>query len=72
VKAFSTKLTLSAEPSAPRTYIYAKKAGIGDTFRKFLERAKREGWRTYEIDASHNPHITNPQGLLAILNEIAA
>jgi len=72
VRAFSTKLTLSAEPSAPRTYIYAKKAGIGDTFRKFLERAKREGWRTYEIESSHNPHITNPQGLLAILNEIAA
>jgi len=72
VKAFSTKLTLSAEPSAPRTYIYAKKAGIGDTFRRFLERAKREGWHIYEIDASHNPHITNPHGLLAILNEIAA
>ncbi len=72
VKAFSTKLTLSAEPSAPRTYIYAKKAGIGDNFRKFYERAKREGWRTYEIDSSHNPHITNPSALLAILNEIAS
>jgi pimeloyl-ACP methyl ester carboxylesterase len=72
VKAFSTKLTLSAEPSAPRTYIYAKKAGVGDNFRQFYERAKREGWRTYEIDSSHNPHITNPQALLAILNEIAA
>ena len=56
----------------PRSYIYAKKIGIGDTFRQFLARAKREGWRTYEIDSSHNPHITNPQALLAILNEIAA
>jgi pimeloyl-ACP methyl ester carboxylesterase len=72
LQAFATKLTLSAEPSAPRVYIYAKKAGIGDNFRKFYERAKREGWRTYEIDSSHNPHITNPQGLLAILQEIAA
>jgi pimeloyl-ACP methyl ester carboxylesterase len=72
VKAFSTKLTLSAEPSAPRTYIYAKKAGIGDNFRQFYKRAQREGWRTYEIDSSHNPHITNPAALLAILNEIAA
>ena len=72
VKAFSTRLTLSAEPSAPRTYIYAKKAGIGDGFRKYYERAKREGWRTYEIDASHNAHITNPTALLTILNEIAA
>ena len=72
VKAFSTKLTLSAEPSAPRTYIYARKAGIGDNFRKFYDRAKREGWNTYQIESSHNPHITNPQALLAILNEIAA
>jgi len=71
VKAFSTKLTLSAEPSAPRTYIYARKAGIGDNFRKFYDRAKREGWNTYQIESSHNPHITNPQALLAILNEIA-
>jgi pimeloyl-ACP methyl ester carboxylesterase len=71
LRAFSTKLTLSAEPAAPRAYIYAKKAGIGDNFRRFYQRAQREGWRTYEIDSSHNPHITNPQGLLAILNEIA-
>jgi hypothetical protein len=55
-----------------RSYIYAKRAGIGDTFGRFYARAKREGWRTFEIDASHNPHITNPQALLAILNEIAA
>jgi hypothetical protein len=71
VKAFSTKLKLT-EPTAPRTYIYAKRAGIGDNFRRFYVRAQREGWRTYEIDSSHNPHITNPQALLAILNEIAA
>jgi hypothetical protein len=71
VKAFSTRLRLAADPSAPRSYIYAKKIGIGDTFGPFYARAKREGWRTYEIDASHNPHITNPQALLAILNEIA-
>jgi pimeloyl-ACP methyl ester carboxylesterase len=72
VKAFSTRLRLSAEPAMPRTYIYAKKAGIGDTFRQFAERAKSEGWRLREIDSSHNPHITNPQALLAILNEVAA
>jgi pimeloyl-ACP methyl ester carboxylesterase len=71
VKAFSTKLKLSAEPSALRSYIYCKRIGIGDTFRQFAERAKREGWRSFEIDSSHNPHITNPQGLLAILDEIA-
>ena len=38
---------------------------------EFYERARREGWATYEIESSHNPHITNPAALLAILNEIA-
>jgi pimeloyl-ACP methyl ester carboxylesterase len=72
VRAFSTKLVLSAEPAMPRTYIYAKKAGIGDNFRRFYERAKREGWRTYEIESSHNPHITCPDVLMKILAEVAA
>jgi len=39
-------------------------------FRQFLERAKREGWQTFEIDASHNPHITAPDMLLGILKQI--
>jgi pimeloyl-ACP methyl ester carboxylesterase len=71
IKTFEAKLKLSAEPSAPRTYIYCKRARPDDNFRQFLERAKREGWRTYEIDASHNPHITAPDLLAGILQEIA-
>ena len=72
VQAFSTRLKLSAEPSARRSYIYCKRIGIGDTFGQFLARAKREGWPTFEIDASHNPHITTPDALFAILQDIAA
>jgi len=72
VKTFATKLRLTAEPAAPRSYIYCTRVGIGDIFGQFAARARQEGWRTFEIDASHNPHITNPQALLAILNEIAA
>jgi pimeloyl-ACP methyl ester carboxylesterase len=71
IKTFETKLTLSAEPSAPRSYIYCKRARPDDNFRQFLERARREGWQTFEIDASHNPHITAPDMLLAILKQIA-
>jgi hypothetical protein len=42
-------------------------------FRQFLERAQREsGWRHFEIDASHNPHITMPQELMALLEKIVA
>ena len=43
-----------------------------DVFRQFAERARREGWRTFEIDASHNPHITAPQQLLMLLEQIVA
>src|SRR5947209_5227122 len=72
IKTFEGKLKLSAEPSAPRTYIYCKRARPEDNFRQFFERGKREGWRTYEIDASHNPHITAPDVLMTILGKIAA
>jgi hypothetical protein len=30
------------------------------------------GWRHFEIDASHNPHITAPHALMALLEEIVA
>ena len=56
----------------PRTYIYCKRARPGDVFRRFAERARREGWTLHEIDASHNPHITAPQALAALLDEAAA
>jgi pimeloyl-ACP methyl ester carboxylesterase len=72
IKTFEMKLTLSAEPTASRTYIYCKRARPDDGFRQFLERAKRESWRTYEIDASHNPHITAPDLLMQIFSDTAA
>jgi hypothetical protein len=71
LKAFSTKLRLTADLTLPRHYIYCSKIGAVDTFGQFLTRAKNEGWRTHELDASHNPHITTPAALLTILNEIA-
>ena len=50
-----------------------KKNGPGDVFRQFAERAKSEpGWTYWEIDASHNPHITAPQALLDLLAKIAS
>ena len=55
-----------------RTYIYCTKARPGDVFRQFAERAKSEnGWKYREIDASHNPHITVPDALAAMLHELA-
>jgi pimeloyl-ACP methyl ester carboxylesterase len=72
IKTFEQKLRLSGQTPPPRSYIYCKRFGPGDVFRQFADRARREGWRHFEIDSSHNPHITAPQELLAILQEIIA
>ena len=73
LKCFEDKLHLSADLTLPRNYIYCKRSGPGDVFRQFAERAQREaGWRSFDIDASHNPHITAPGALLGLLQTIVA
>ena len=37
----------------------------------FMTRAKRENWGAYEIDSSHNPHVTCPDVLADLLTRIA-
>lgn len=52
----------------PRTYIYCTRSEI---FRRFADRARNDSsWRYYELDASHNPHITAPEALAALLDKI--
>jgi pimeloyl-ACP methyl ester carboxylesterase len=72
IKTFEQRIRLeSTEPPPPRHYIYARKNGPGDVFRQFGERARSEaGWKYYEIDASHNPHITCPDDLMKLLTDI--
>lgn len=73
IKTFEQKISLGSGTMPPRHYIYAKKNGPGDVFRQFGERAKGEaGWTYREIDASHNPHITCPEVLMALLTQIMA
>jgi len=73
IKTFEEKIKLSSGKFPPRHYIYAKKNGPGDVLRQFAERAKNEpGWTHHEIDASHNPHITCPDVLMALLSNIMA
>ena len=55
-----------------RAYIYCTRPGPGDVFRQFADRAKSEGWTYREIDASHNPHITVPDVLSAMLDQLAS
>ena len=73
LKAFEQPVRLTgALDRVPRTYVYALRAGPGDTFRQFTDRARSEpGWRYEELDVTHNPHITAPD-LLADLLERAA
>ena len=71
LKCFEQPLRLTNAAPPPRSYIYCRRARPDDVFRQFAERAQREsGWRYFEMDASHNPHITVPTALLAILKEI--
>ena len=73
IKTFEQKITLVSQSVPARHYIYARKNGPGDVFRQFGDRARTEaGWKYYEIDASHNPHITCPEVLMAMLTEIMA
>ena len=71
-KTFEQKLKLQNGPlTLPRHYIYCARNAPEDRFRPFLERARRENWGAYEIDSSHNPHITCPKVLADLLTRIA-
>jgi pimeloyl-ACP methyl ester carboxylesterase len=73
LKTFEQKLTIAREVTAPRHYIYATRFGPGDVFRQFGTRAQAEpGWKYYELDSSHNPHITCPEALRDLLLSIMA
>jgi pimeloyl-ACP methyl ester carboxylesterase len=57
----------------PKSYIYCARPAPGYVFRQFAERARSEtGWRYFEIDASHSPHVTVPTLLATLLDNIAA
>jgi len=73
LKTFEQKLRLTgAVERLSRSYIYCTRPGPGDVFRQFTNRARSEpGWSYFELDASHNPHITMPDTLAALLDGIA-
>ena len=73
IRTFEQKIGIDSKTTPPRHYIYAKKNAPGDVFRQFGNRARSEpGWTYHEIDASHNPHITCPDLLMALLTQIMA
>jgi pimeloyl-ACP methyl ester carboxylesterase len=73
VETFRQKLRLTGGAlTLPIDYIYCTIAGPGDSFRRFAEKARTRGWGLHELAASHNPHITAPETLAALLLRIAA
>jgi pimeloyl-ACP methyl ester carboxylesterase len=64
LQCFEQKLALKGGLlTLPRTYIYCQRHFPGDRFRQFMQRARKEGWPVYEMDASHSPHVTAPEAL---------
>ncbi len=74
MRTFEQQVHLSgAVEGLPKTYIYCTRPAPGDIFRQFGERARSDrGWRYFEIDASHSPHITAPEVLATLLDKIVA
>lgn len=72
LKSFEEPVSLSGRGRQnPTTYIYCTRPAPGDIFRPFARRARSEpGWRYFELDASHSPHITAPEALAALLDQI--
>jgi pimeloyl-ACP methyl ester carboxylesterase len=73
-KCFEQQLQLQGGPlTLPRSYIYATRIAPADTFGPFARMAKADpAWRYFEIDASHSPHVTAPEALMALLDKITA
>ena len=73
IQCFEQPLTFqNGKLHLPRSYIRAT-ATPHSPFAKFGDRAQREpGWRYYEIDATHSPHVTAPEELMALLDLVIA
>ena len=73
IKSFEHRVKLrGAGERSSKTYIFCTRTGPVDIFKPFAQRARSEpGWRYLEMDASHSPHITAPEELAALLNDIA-
>jgi pimeloyl-ACP methyl ester carboxylesterase len=72
LKCFETPVRLQGVVEAlPRSYIYCSRNAPGDVFKPFAERARASSdWQYFELDASHNPHITMPHALADLLHRL--
>ncbi len=70
VRCFEQPIRLQAKLTLPRSYIQCMRYADQGPFGQFAARAKREGWRSYELDASHSPNVTAPGALIELLQRI--
>jgi pimeloyl-ACP methyl ester carboxylesterase len=70
VRCFEQPIRLRTKPTLPRTYIQCMRYADRGPFSQFAARARAEGWRTYELDASHSPNVTAPDALMELLQRI--
>jgi hypothetical protein len=70
IETFRQTLEIDESRLPPRSYIYCSRCPPGDVFRPSADRARLEGWPYVEMDASHNPHITAPDGLAEVLDRL--
>ncbi len=72
LKTFQQKIRLKEDFTGPRYYILCPKHSPDNRFHQFHERAQREKWAgVYQLDSSHNPHVTVPVALADALDAIA-
>jgi pimeloyl-ACP methyl ester carboxylesterase len=70
IKTLEQPVKLTQGPlTVPRHYILCTKS---EAFRRYADKGEAAGWPVYELDASHNPHITVPDALAALLETIVA
>lgn len=70
VKCFVQPLRLSAPLTLSRVYIHCTRYADKKPFAQFAERARRDGWPCYDLDASHSPNVTAPDALAELLSRI--
>jgi pimeloyl-ACP methyl ester carboxylesterase len=73
IKCFDQPLGMQAELTVPRAYIQCMRYAAHGPFSQFAEHAKNHnGWKSYELDASHSPNVTAPDALMKVLQQVLA
>jgi pimeloyl-ACP methyl ester carboxylesterase len=70
VRCFEQPIRLRTKLTLPRIFIQCMRYADRSPFGKFAAQARAEGWRTYELDASHSPNVTAPDSLMELLQRI--